>query len=179
MDDAFHYMWEGRIINGMPSILIVCTANMCRSPMGEALLKQALASRPDADQWRVESAGTWADRGNPATLYSQVVMQKMGLDISKHCSQPIDENFIKQFDLILTMESHHKEGLKVVFRQYASRIFMISEMVGVVEDISDPIGGDYEDYQEVAFKLGQYFSNGLDKIVELATSPGINRPSLT
>src|SRR4030042_4386983 len=154
----------------MPSILIVCTANMCRSPMGEALLKRLLSNRQDADQWRVESAGTWADRGNQPTPYSQIVMQAMGMDISSHRSQAIDEEFIEQFDLSLTMEAHHKEALQNAFKGHSDRIFMISEMVGQLEDVSDPIGGEFDDYNECASKLERFLSQGLEKIVQLATN---------
>src|SRR4030042_7070046 len=73
----------------MPSILIVCSANICRSPIAEAILKRLVADRLDADQWYVESAGAWANYGSPAAVLSQYVVQKMGLDISNHQSQPV------------------------------------------------------------------------------------------
>jgi protein-tyrosine-phosphatase len=142
--------------------------------MGEAILKRLVANRPGAGEWRIESAGTWAEAGNPPTSYSQVVMLKQGMDISKHRSQPIDEDLISQFDIILTMESNHKEALQFVFKQYSDRIFMISEMAGMVEDISDPIGGDYEDYLETAGKIEQMFSAGLDRMVQLASTRSEN-----
>jgi protein-tyrosine-phosphatase len=140
--------------------------------MGEAILKRLVANRSDATEWRIQSAGTWADEGNPATQYSQVVMLQQGMDISTHRSQPINEDLICQFDLILTMESHHKEGLQVAYKQFSDRIFMISEMAGKVEDISDPIGGDFEDYKETARKLEQMLSVGLDQIVLLTSVHG-------
>ena len=152
----------------MPSILIACTANICRSPMAEAMLKRLVSTRPDAEQWHIESAGTWADCGSPSAPLSQLVMKRMGMDISTHQSQPVSSDLIKRFDLILTMEHHHKEGLKSVFKQYSDRIFLISEMIGLEEDISDPIGGDLEDYKETARKLARILTDGLDRIYQLA-----------
>lgn len=152
----------------MPSILIVCSANICRSPIAEAILKRLVADRLDADQWYVESAGTWANYGSPAAVLSQYVVQKMGLDISNHQSQPVTLELMQQFDLILTMEDRQKEGLVLQFKPYADRIFMISEMIGKVEDIPDPIGGELTDYQETARVLERILSDGLDRIYQLA-----------
>jgi protein-tyrosine-phosphatase len=151
----------------MPSILIVCTANICRSPMGEAILKQLVAARSDAGEWRIESAGTWALHGSSPAPLSQLVMQTRGLDISHHQSQPVTEELIQQFDLVLTMESNHKEGLQLVFKDHADRIFMLSEMVGQREDISDPIGGELEDYHDTADRLEKILSQGLERIIQV------------
>jgi protein-tyrosine-phosphatase len=152
----------------MLSILIVCSANICRSPMAEAILKRLVADRPDADQWYIESAGTWANYGSPAALLSQFVAQTMGMDISTHQSQPVTLELMQQFDLILTMEGRQKEGLTLQFKPYADRIFMISEMIGRVEDIPDPIGGELVDYQETYRVLERILSDGMNRIYQLA-----------
>jgi len=135
--------------------------------MGEAILKQLVSRRPDADEWRIESAGTWALQGSSPAPLSQLVMQTRGLDISHHQSQPVTDELIQHFDLVLTMESNHKEGLQFVFKDHADRIFMISELVGQREDISDPIGGELEDYDETANRLENLLSDGLDRILQL------------
>lgn len=152
----------------MPSILIVCTANICRSPMAEAILKGMVAKRPDADQWHIESAGTWARDGSPAAVLSQVVVEEMGLDISNHQSKQVTRGLLRRFDLILTMERQQKEGLVVQFEAFADRIYMLSEMVGRFEDIPDPIGGEIEYYQATAKMMERFLSGGLEKMVQLA-----------
>ena len=153
----------------MLSVLIVCSANICRSPMAEALLKHLISGRPDASQWNIASAGTWARFGTPAAVLSQAVMNERGLDISMHRSQPVTPELLPQFDLVLTMEGQHKEGLLLQYPIYANRIYMLSEMVGRSEDISDPIGGELEDYQAAAKKMERFLSSGLDKIYLLAS----------
>lgn len=136
--------------------------------MAEAILKRLVADRPDADQWKVASAGIWAVNGSPAAALSQLVLQQMGLDIHSHQSQPVTNDLLQNYDLILTMESHHKEGLTVQFEQYADRIFMLSEMIGRVEDIPDPIGGEVADYEDTAHLLEKILTEGLDRIAQLA-----------
>lgn len=154
----------------MPSILVVCSANICRSPVAEAILKSLVAVRPDADQWHIASAGTWARYGAPAAILSQQVVQEMGLDISAHQSQPVTLELVEQSDLILTMEGQQKEGLILQFEPYAGRIFMLSEMVGRIEDVPDPVGGVFADYQATAQKIRRFLSAGLDKIQSLSSS---------
>jgi len=152
----------------MTAILIVCTANICRSPMAEAILKRLVSERLDADQWHVESAGTWAMDGSPPAILSQFVMEKMGMDISSHQSQPTSLKLIQHFDLVLTMENDHKKWLKIQYGEIADRIYMLSEMVGARVDIPDPIGGELLDFEETAFLLERILRDGIDKIHEMA-----------
>jgi protein-tyrosine-phosphatase len=159
----------------MPSILFVCSANICRSPMAEAILKRLVSQRSDTDLWHIESAGTWAIRGYPAAEFSQYVMKSMGLDISSHQSKPVSLELIKRFDLILTMENNHKEGMIAEFKQYSNRIFMLSEMIGLKMDIPDPIRGQIADYEETARLLERIITEGLDQIYQNAT---MNQESL-
>jgi protein arginine phosphatase len=154
----------------MPSVLIVCTANICRSPMAAAILRQLVAKRQDANEWRIESAGTWANYGSPAATMSRFVMESMGMNISTHQSQPVRQNLIQQFDLILTMERNHKEALQVGFPEFANHIYMLSEIIGLEQDIWDPIGGELADYRETAQELEHILSIGLERIDQLARS---------
>jgi protein-tyrosine-phosphatase len=152
----------------MIKVLLVCTANICRSPMAEAILKNLVSMRSDADEWHVESAGVWALSGKPPAILSQFVMEKMGIDISAHQSQLTSLELLQKFDLILTMEYEHKKYLQEKYEETYSRIYMLSEMVGEVLDIPDPIGGNLGDYEEIAYLLEHLLTDGLDRIVEMA-----------
>ena len=137
--------------------------------MAEAILKRLISKRPDADQWHIESAGTWAMNGYPATESAQLVMKSLGMDISAHRSQAVRSEMIRKFDLILTMENNHKEGLITQFGDINNQIFMLSEMIGLQKDIADPIRGQFVDYEDTARLLERILSEGLEKIVQLAT----------
>jgi protein-tyrosine-phosphatase len=136
--------------------------------MGEGILKRLIEVRTDKNQWYIDSAGVWAQYGNPPAPLSQLVLQKMGIDISSHRSQPVSKDFLKNFDLILTMESIHKEVLQDQYLPIAERIYMLSEMIGIIKDIKDPIGGEIEDYQATADELELILSDGLDIILQTA-----------
>ncbi len=66
------------------SVLLVCTANRCRSPMAAGLLMKAVADRLEAGKWSITSAGTWAEPNLPATALVTAVMAERGIDLSQH-----------------------------------------------------------------------------------------------
>ena len=136
--------------------------------MAEAILKSLVSKRPDTEQWQIESAGTWAMNGYPAADYSQIVMQSMGMDISSHRSRVVNSDLIRHFDLILTMEDNHKEGLIAEFRQDKHKIYMLSEMIGLLMDIPDPVRGQQVDFEETARLLERILTDGLEQIYQSA-----------
>jgi protein-tyrosine-phosphatase len=96
-------------------------------------------------------------------------MEQMGMDISSHKSQAITLRLLEKFDLFLTMEEEHKLWLAEQYREYSDRTFMLSEMVGEYADISDPVNGELSDYVETAFLLKKLLSDGLERIMYLAS----------
>ena len=151
----------------MPSVLFVCTANICRSPMAKMLLGARVEN--EADEWKIESAGTWALVGESVALKVQEVLVKRNLDVSSHRARMVDLEILSQFNVILTMEQGHKEALQVEFAELASRIFMLSEMIGLKYDIKDPIGGPLYEFQETAKEIDRIIGEGFEKIKQLAT----------
>ena len=139
----------------MPSILFVCSANQCRSPMAEVLFEALLEERGERDEWRVESAGVWAYNGARATANARLAMQERGLDLSGHASQPTERTLLKQFDVIVVMEVEHKSVLQKSHPDLADRIFTIRELVGQQGDFNDPVGGSLEVYRTAADELGR------------------------
>jgi len=154
----------------VPSILFVCSANQCRSPMAEVLFRQLLQEKGEADEWRVESAGVWAYEGAGATQSAQVVMAERGLDLANHRSQPTDPTFIKQFDLIIVMEVEHKVVLQERNPALAERILTIRELVGGQGDFDDPVGGSVEVYRRAAGEIYQLLDQAFPSIVSTIES---------
>ena len=153
------------------SILFVCTANQCRSPMAEAILRDYLTRMNPKTDWKVKSAGTWAENGKPATTFGIKAMADRGLVTSGHLSQPVTQELLDQFDLILTMETGHKEAIQIEFPETAHKVFLLSEMSDEIVSIKDPVGGSFEDYLNTAREIEGWIVKGIPKIFNLLGYP--------
>ena len=87
----------------MPNVLIVCRANMCRSPMAEFLLRHHLEQSSISD-WTVHSAGAAAVDGWPAAEGAVEALRELGLDLTAHRSRSVAQAMLDQADLVLFME---------------------------------------------------------------------------
>lgn len=154
----------------MPSILIVCTANQCRSPVAEEILRRQLAAHDGSRSWRIESAGTWATPARPAHAQMAKIAAEAGLDLSEHRARNVEELSLTDYDLILTMEQNHKEALQVEFPAARRRIYQLAEMVGMNYDVADPIGGSPDDFRGTLHELKRLINYGLPRIITLASA---------
>jgi protein-tyrosine-phosphatase len=152
----------------MGSILFVCTANICRSPMAAALFQECVHQWPAARPWRIESAGIWAQNGQPACAGALTAMRSRGLNISGHRSREVNAELLDSFSLILTMEKSQQEAIRVEFPQVAGRVYLLGEMAGKPADVRDPYGGEQRDYEATAAELSGLITGGMKKIIQLA-----------
>ncbi|MBE2221744.1 MAG: low molecular weight phosphotyrosine protein phosphatase [Anaerolineae bacterium] len=151
----------------MASILIVCTGNICRSPVAAALLQDRLNKQGLTD-WQVTSVGTWALEKRGASQYSVEIMAEQGLDITEHQATMIEYDHLKKSDLVLCMESGQMEALQVEFPTQAKKIHLLSEMIDRNYSISDPYGRAKDAYYRMVGDVTGIIENGLDRIIELA-----------
>lgn len=123
-------------------ILVICIGNICRSPMGEALLRHALQSGPACS---VASAGLGALVGKPAAEHSIELMKLEGIDITDHRAQQITPDLIANADLILVMEAGHKSAIVNMDPSVRGKVYRFGKWQDV--DIPDPYGMPREDYE--------------------------------
>jgi protein-tyrosine-phosphatase len=88
-------------------VLIVCTANQCRSPMAEFLLKDALASV--SLKWTVRSAGLQAVPGSAVHPMIVEVLAERGLQMLQHPARPLVASEVESADLVLTATAVHRQ----------------------------------------------------------------------
>ncbi len=120
------------------NILIVCVGNICRSPMAEALLKSTLSTRPNV--YQVSSAGIGALVGHPADNKAKQLMIEKGIDISGHRADQLNEDMIRKADIILVMESAHKQAIEAKQPSAKGKVFRLGEWGDF--DIPDPYQRD-------------------------------------
>ena len=94
-----------------PRVLVVCTANVCRSPLAQVHLR----SHFDAvgAPALVRSAG-FLEGGHPADPSAVRVASERGLDLSGHRSLALTPNIARSADLVLTMTGDHVRELLLI-----------------------------------------------------------------
>ncbi|TWT97309.1 arsenate reductase/protein-tyrosine-phosphatase family protein [Neorhodopirellula pilleata] len=145
-----------------PVIAIVCTGNTCRSPMAETLLRDLLHKRfGREDVARVISAGVAAGRGSGASPQSVEVMGRLGLDLTGHASQPLDDPLMLMADLVLTMTRRHRDAILAAWPDRKDRVFTLRRDGG---DITDPVGMPVDVYEQCADQIREELEKWIDAL---------------
>lgn len=126
----------------MDSILVVCTGNVCRSPIAEGLLRAALGSRLGADAPLVSSAGTMGWSGSPADPNGVEAAAERGVDISDHRARELTPDDVQDATLILGMSGEHAREVVARDPTAAPRTFTLKELVRLLEALPDDGAGD-------------------------------------
>jgi len=117
----------------MARVLVVCTGNVCRSPVAEAFLRAAFEDRMGSASPQVASAGTmgWTDSG--ADPHSIQAAAEHGIDISGHRARILDRADIARSTLILAMANEHVEAISSAAPSARSKTFTLKELVRLLE----------------------------------------------
>ncbi len=159
----------------MKQILLVCTGNICRSPLAAALLERALRERAAAGM-EVTSAGTGAWDGAPVSEGAYLVGLERGLDLSGHRARLLTRELVEEADLILTMARHHRARVDELGGE--GRVFVLGEYAGREGDdaeVSDPFGGDLDVYRDTLAELDAMLDAAVARIVKEFASGGNQR----
>ena len=151
----------------MSQILFVCTANKVRSPLAQGLLEQRLEADSMEESWEIASAGTWTMEGRRADRTALKLLAERGIDLSGHRTREVDEEMLAGADLVLAMESGHKEALQVEFPEQAGKVYLLSELEGEVDPVWDPKDLHEEAYRETIEKIDSFLEGAPDSIKAL------------
>ena len=92
----------------MIKVLFICWGNICRSPMGEYILKDMVNRRGIADDFYIESAATSTEElGNPVYPPARVELRKHGINCDGHRARQVRKSDYDDFDIIIAMEDIH------------------------------------------------------------------------
>lgn len=132
--------------------------------MAAALMRQRIEKMGLAEQVQVLSAGVFADNGHTASRFATQVLGERGVDLAEHRSQSVTMDLLKQADLVLVMEESHRKSIFYLAPQLLSKVFLLSEMAAMHDDIDDPFGGTIYEYRETADQLVELIDRGLPRI---------------
>jgi protein-tyrosine phosphatase len=127
--------------SGSPlQILAVCTANICRSPMVEHLLRNALAVRVDSPaRFEVSSAGVRGWDGSPMDAAAAEELRRLGGDPSAFRARSFVPALGQRSDLILTATTEHRRLVLQEVPSALRRTFTLLEFAHLVSAV-DAVG---------------------------------------
>jgi protein-tyrosine phosphatase len=129
-------------------VIVVCTGNICRSPMAAGLLAHHL---PEDLRSTIEvtSAGTNALQGYPAQDYAVETMSRIGVDICGHRARQLTKEMACSADLILAMEMGHLWFVQRwgEIQQHRMRLLLEFDPKARSRQVADPYGGPLSAYQ--------------------------------
>jgi protein-tyrosine phosphatase len=117
----------------MTSILVVCTGNICRSPIAEGFLRRELLQRFGSEAPEVSSAGTIAWDGASPSEGSVLAAEERGTDIAGHRARRLTADLIRGADLVLCMSAEHRWAVTDLVPDAAERTFTLKELVRLLE----------------------------------------------
>ncbi|MDX2111742.1 MAG: low molecular weight protein arginine phosphatase [Verrucomicrobiota bacterium] len=132
------------------TVLVVCTANVCRSPMGAALLEHALKAEPEPlRSLKVESAGVAAYDGDLTTQNTIRALHKVNIDVTNHRSRRLTREMIDDALAVFVMTESHLVMIEQYFSKLKTPIHLFREFLpeGENGDIPDPFGSDLRTYE--------------------------------
>ncbi len=150
------------------TILFVCSANRCRSPLAAALATRLLAQREGVDEWdllsagfRVESAGTGCLHGAPATPEAEAAATARGLDLAQHRARPLTHAILEQADEIFVMTRAQRESIVEFVPEARGRIQTLDREG---RDVPDPYGRGTAAYEQVTEAIRAALKVRLDEL---------------
>lgn len=115
-------------------LLVVCTGNVCRSPLAMLMLQRRLA--PLSPVLTVTSAGTRAQAGVPMSDRAAAEARRLGLDPAGVLSRQLDIPMIAEADLVLTATLEHRSQVvaaHVPALRYTFTLNELSRLLGSAE----------------------------------------------
>jgi protein-tyrosine-phosphatase len=132
-------------------IVIVCTANICRSPMAEGLLTHALSGQPEPlRSLKIISAGLAARPGEPVSANSVAALKKVGIDISGHRARPVTQQLLDDALAVFCMTQSHIGLIELQASPVPANLHLLRAFMpeGATREIADPFGGSLKHYEQ-------------------------------
>lgn len=151
------------------SILVVCTGNICRSPVAEGILRAKLTARFGDSAPVVTSAGTAGWEGGSAHPDSVGSAAERGFDISGHVARLLNEEMLEEADLILCMAAEHGAEVAWMYPDGRDRVFTIRELTMMLRDVepAQPGGAPDSFIDRLEMLADHRDENSLDEFLDL------------
>ena len=118
----------------MKKVLFVCHGNICRSPMGEFVLKDMVQKRGLSGRFQIASAAVSTEElGNPVYPPARRELQKHGIRCDGHAAHQITRAELEDYDHIYYMDASNARYLRRLFGEDAAKCRPLLD-----HDVADP-----------------------------------------
>jgi protein-tyrosine phosphatase len=128
------------------TLLVLCEANICRSPLAEHLLRSLTGLT-------VDSAGLSARTGDPADPVYLDMAKESDLDLTGHQSKPVTRGLLESADLTLVMTGDHRRRLMEQYPEFSGKIMLLGHWVDGGVSVSDPHRKSVDAYRQVFVQI--------------------------
>ena len=153
-------------------VLFVCRANVCRSPMTEALFNTLAEERGLG--WRAESAGVAALEGEDVTPTARAVLEEVGIYAEGHRARQVGQEMLEAADLVLAMGPRQVAALRRDFEDPSGKVHALpAYAVGAPDEegIPDPYGHTMTAFRASLRQLLEHVERVVERL-ERGGAPG-------
>jgi protein-tyrosine phosphatase len=152
-------------------IVVACTANLCRSPMGQGFLEQALRNAGLAQVYRVISAGTHVSvegqRPDPRAVRA---MAARGIDISRQRARQLRLKDIEAAEVVLLMDTPNLSAAWCIVGDVERPLELVQTFTPTNindREVPDPYFGSEAGFATVAAMLEEACFGFVDRLISL------------
>lgn len=137
-------------------VMVVCTGNICRSPMAEVVLRDRIDAAGLGDDVVVDSTGiSDEEHGNPIDRRAQAALRNRGYDVPARRARQITGADAAESDLVLPMTAAHSRAIRRITPGTAENLRMFRSFDPAAPrdgadhdlDVADPWYGGPEDFE--------------------------------
>jgi len=149
------------------TILTICTANRCRSPMLTSVLRHRIEVKALNGQIAVISAGLLAREGTPVDPVVLDLLESRALPVHERHAHELIFSDIRRADLILVATEQHRLGLFHRSPENLYKVVLLSELIGVHQDLDDPFNQPRSAYLRTLEEIEKTVDSGWSKLLAL------------
>ncbi|MBQ7095653.1 MAG: low molecular weight phosphotyrosine protein phosphatase [Clostridia bacterium] len=124
----------------MTKIMFICHGNICRSPMGEFILKDLTMKRGLSDRFYIASCATSTEEiGNPVYPPAREKLAQHGISCQRKRAVQLKRSDYSEYDLFLCMDRYNlRNALRIFGEDPNKKVRMLMDYAGRDADVDDP-----------------------------------------